>query len=213
MYCTSFDKTVPAADQQMSATVQWMSANYQNKAVSKYFWNMYQLMSAAVHVLRYVLSSGYQMRALHEFTNVSRSWLQLVSNQPAVKKIWSCNLVLKIVLGTVCPARQKLSQVCGHGVRHRSPGRRYDDRQRGVAQVAISCITIYGAGCATDLHPASPACIRICILATPPDSTIDLPLVQYLWNTDLCIILRIHARRAYFHVLCSKIPTDVFCSS
>ena len=38
-----------------------------NKAVSKYFWNMYQLMSAAVHVLRYVLSSGYQMRALHEF--------------------------------------------------------------------------------------------------------------------------------------------------
>ena len=79
-YLTSFDKTVPAADQQMSATVQWMSAtvqwmsaNYQNKAVSKYFWNMYQLMSAAVHVLRYVLSSGYQMRALHEFTNVSRS--------------------------------------------------------------------------------------------------------------------------------------------
>ena len=38
-----------------------------------YFWNMYQLMSAAVHVLRYVLSSGYQMRALHEFTNVSGS--------------------------------------------------------------------------------------------------------------------------------------------
>ena len=79
-YLTSFDKTVPAADQQMSATVQWMSAtvqwmsaNYQNKAVSKYFWNMYQLMSAAVHVLRYVLSSGYQMRALHEFTNVSGS--------------------------------------------------------------------------------------------------------------------------------------------
>ena len=34
---------------------------------------MYQLMSAAVHVLRYVLSSGYQMRALHEFTNVSGS--------------------------------------------------------------------------------------------------------------------------------------------
>ena len=65
--------------QWMSATVQWMSAttavhsNYQNKAVSKYFWNMYQLMSAAVHVLRYVLSSGYQMRALHEFTNVSGS--------------------------------------------------------------------------------------------------------------------------------------------
>ena len=28
---------------------------------------------AAVHVLRYVLSSGYQMRALHEFTNVSGS--------------------------------------------------------------------------------------------------------------------------------------------
>ena len=79
-YLTSFDKTVPAADQQMSATVQWMSAtvqwmsaNYQNKAVSKYFWNMYQLMSAAVHVLRYVLSSGYQMRALHEFTNSGRS--------------------------------------------------------------------------------------------------------------------------------------------
>ena len=64
--------------------------------------------------------------------------------------------------------------MCGHGVRHRSPGRRYDDRQRGVALVAISCITIYGAGCATDLHAASPACIRICILvATPPDSTID----------------------------------------
>ena len=59
----------------MSATVQRMSANFQNKAVSKYFWNMYQLMSAAVHVhvLRYVLSSGYQMRALHEFTNVSGS--------------------------------------------------------------------------------------------------------------------------------------------
>ena len=54
-------------------TVQRMSANFQNKAVSKYFWNMYQLMSAAVHVLRYVLSSGYQMRALHEFTNVSGS--------------------------------------------------------------------------------------------------------------------------------------------
>ena len=36
-------------------TVQRMSANFQNKAVSKYFWNMYQLMSAAVHVLRYVL--------------------------------------------------------------------------------------------------------------------------------------------------------------
>ena len=54
-------------------TVQRMSANFQNKAVSKYFWNMYQLLSAAVHVLRYVLSSGYQMRALHEFTNVS--WL------------------------------------------------------------------------------------------------------------------------------------------
>ena len=86
-YFTSFDKTVPAADQQMSATVQRMSAgvqrmsatvqrmsaNFQNKAVSKYFWNMYQLMSAAVHVLRYVLSSGYQMRALHEFTNVSGS--------------------------------------------------------------------------------------------------------------------------------------------
>ena len=84
---SSFDKTVPAADQrmsagvqrmsagvqQMSATVQRMSANFQNKAVSKYFWNMYQLMSAAVHVLRYVLSSGYQMRALHEFTNVSGS--------------------------------------------------------------------------------------------------------------------------------------------
>ena len=84
---SSFDKTVPAADQRMSAgvqrmsagvqrmsaTVQRMSANFQNKAVSKYFWNMYQLMSAAVHVLRYVLSSGYQMRALHEFTNVSRS--------------------------------------------------------------------------------------------------------------------------------------------
>ena len=66
---SSFDKTVPAADQQMSATVQRMSAgvqrmsatvqrmsaNFQNKAVSKYFWNMYQLMSAAVHVLRYVL--------------------------------------------------------------------------------------------------------------------------------------------------------------
>ena len=69
---SSFDKTVPAADQQMSATVQWMSAtvqwmsaNYQNKAVSKYFWNMYQLMSAAVHVLRCVLSSGYHLRALH----------------------------------------------------------------------------------------------------------------------------------------------------
>ena len=45
--------------QRMSATVQRMSANFQNKAVSKYFWNMYQLMSAAVHVLRYVLSSGY----------------------------------------------------------------------------------------------------------------------------------------------------------
>ena len=44
-----------AAEQQMSATVQRMSANFQNKAVSKYFWNMYQLMSAAVHVLRYVL--------------------------------------------------------------------------------------------------------------------------------------------------------------
>ena len=84
---SSFDKTVPAAEQQMSATVQRMSAaeqqmsatvqrmsaNFQNKAVSKYFWNMYQLMSAAVHVLRYVLSSGYQMRALHEFTNVSGS--------------------------------------------------------------------------------------------------------------------------------------------
>ena len=84
---SSFDKTVPAADQQMSATVQRMSAgvqrmsatvqrmstNFQNKAVSKYFWNMYQLMSAAVHVLRYVLSSGYQMRALHEFTNSGRS--------------------------------------------------------------------------------------------------------------------------------------------
>ena len=55
------------------ATVQRMSANFQNKAVSKYVWNMYQLMSAAVHVLRYVLSSGYQMRALHEFTNVSGS--------------------------------------------------------------------------------------------------------------------------------------------
>ena len=54
-------------------TVQRMSANFQNKAVSKYFWNMYQLMSAAVHVLRYVLSSGYQMRALHEFTNSGRS--------------------------------------------------------------------------------------------------------------------------------------------
>ena len=63
---SSFDKTVPAAEQQMSATVQRMSAaeqqmssatvqrmsaNFQNKAVSKYFWNMYQLMSAAVHVL------------------------------------------------------------------------------------------------------------------------------------------------------------------
>ena len=84
---SSFDKTVPAADQRMSATVQRMSANVSecqllssecqrmsaNKAVSKYFWNMYQLMSAAVHVLRYVLSSGYQMRALHEFTNVSGS--------------------------------------------------------------------------------------------------------------------------------------------
>ena len=65
-----------AGVQRMSATVQRMSANFQNKAVSKYFWNMYQLMSAAVHVLRYVLSSGYQMRALHEFTNVSGSWLQ-----------------------------------------------------------------------------------------------------------------------------------------
>ena len=62
-----------AGVQRMSATVQRMSANFQNKAVSKYFWNMYQLMSAAVHVLRYVLSSGYQMRALHEFTNVSGS--------------------------------------------------------------------------------------------------------------------------------------------
>ena len=84
---SSFDKTVPAADQRMSATVQRMSANVSecqllssecqrmsaNKAVSKYFWNMYQLMSAAVHVLRYVLSSGYQMRALHEFTNASGS--------------------------------------------------------------------------------------------------------------------------------------------
>ena len=54
----------------LSSECQRMSAN---KAVSKYFWNMYQLMSAAVHVLRYVLSSGYQMRALHEFTNVSGS--------------------------------------------------------------------------------------------------------------------------------------------
>ena len=106
---------------------------------------------------------------------VAAGWFR-TSQQP----IRSCDLVLKIVLGTVRLSRQKLSQVCGHGVRHRSPGRRYDDRQRGVAQVAISCITIYGAGCATDLHAASPACIRICILATPPDSTIDLPLVQYL---------------------------------
>ena len=79
---------------------------------------MYQLMSAAVHVLRYVLSSGYQMRALHEFTNVSGSSADLDAsdrNYSVLYRSIFSNYVLKYRMVAKLGVLYWYSKKEGHG--------------------------------------------------------------------------------------------------